>query len=100
MEITDQMHPRVVSRVGLPLDEWPHWLSIDRSGRRLVMNSSGYGDGNRMYVMNFDPQTGALALDYKFRDPGSARPGVSMTGKTWPHGFTGKAAPHGTVFSR
>jgi hypothetical protein len=32
--------------------------------------------------------------------PASSSPGVSFNQKTWPHGFTGKAIPHGTVFSR
>jgi hypothetical protein len=45
----------------------------------------------------FDPQTGALTLDGHFRDPGE-RVGVSMDGKSWPHGFHGDAYPHGTVF--
>ena len=41
-----------------------------------------------------------LKLDGRFRDAGSERPGVSMDGKSWPHGFHGDAYPHGTVFSR
>ena len=39
-------------------------------------------------------------MDKRFKDPGSERAGIAMTGRTWPHGFTGKAIPHGTVFSR
>ena len=31
---------------------------------------------------------------------GSERPGASMDGKSWPHGWRGDAYPHGTVFSR
>jgi hypothetical protein len=53
-----------------------------------------------MFVIDFDPATGRLKLDERFRDAGSARPGVSLTQKTWPHGYTGTAIPHGTVFSR
>jgi len=51
-------------------------------------------------MFNFDPQTGALKIDDHFRDSGSERAGVSMDGKSWPHGFQGDAYPHGTVFSR
>lgn len=100
MDITDPMHPREVSRVKLGDDESPHWLAIDLTGRRLVVNSGGYAKGNRLYVINFDRRNGQLSFDDKFRDAGSERPGIDLTGKTWPHGFTGKAVPHGTVFSR
>jgi hypothetical protein len=41
-----------------------------------------------------------VKLDERFRDRGSDRPGVSMDGKSWPHGFRGNAYAHGTVFSR
>jgi len=99
MDIADPMHPREVSRVTFD-DEGPHWISMDPTGRRVVLNSSGYAKGNRLYVINFDPSSGQLTMDDKFRDPGSSHPGIDLTGKTWPHGFTGKAAPHGTVFSR
>jgi hypothetical protein len=64
------------------------------------MNSGGYAKGNRLFVIDFDPASGALSIDDRFRDPGSTRPGIDLTGKRWPHGFSGKAAAHGTVFSR
>ena len=38
------------------------------------------------------------SLDERFRDPGSDRPGVSFERAEWPHGRTGPARPHGTVF--
>jgi hypothetical protein len=100
VDITDPERPREVSTLALGDDEKPHWISIDRTGRRLVLNSAGDGTGNRLYLIDLDPSTGQLTLDERFRDAGAARPGVSFTGKTWPHGFTGKAVPHGTVFSR
>lgn len=98
LDIADPEHPREVSSLDLGEDEQPHWLAIDPTGRRLVVSSSGYG--SRLYVVDFDPATGALALDERFRDAGAERPGVRMANKTWPHGFTGTAVPHGTVFSR
>ena len=100
LDIADPEHPREVATLKLGDDEQPHWLAIDAAGRRLALNSAGAGTGNRLFVIDFDPGSGALALDERFRDPGAARPGVSFSQKTWPHGFTGKAIPHGTVFSR
>jgi hypothetical protein len=51
-------------------------------------------------VIDFDPSTGALAVDRRFHDANDPRPGIDLNGKQWPHGFTGNAHPHGTVFSR
>lgn len=100
LDITDPEHPRQVSSLKLGDDEQPHWIAIDPTGRRIVLNSAGGGSGNRLFVVDFDPASGALALDERFRDAGAARPGVSFTQKTWTHGFSGTAVPHGTVFSR
>ena len=100
MDVTDPMHPREVSRLDIGKDEGPHWISIDQSGTRVVLNSAGSGMGNRLYIVNLDPKTGSLSFDEKFRDAGSSRPGITLTDKTWPQGFIGKVTPHGTVFSR
>lgn len=61
------------------------------------MNSGGAG--KRLFIIDFDPATGQLALDRKFRDAGSDAPGINLTGANWP-GFTGTVSPHGAVFSR
>ena len=98
-DISDLAHIREVSRVKFDDKQKPHWIAADAEGRRIILNSGEYGE-HRMFMLNFDPQTGALTLDARFRDAGSERPGVSMDGKTWPHGFQGDAYPHGTVFSR
>ncbi len=98
-DISDLAHIREVSRVTFDGKQKPHWISADEDGRRIVLNSGEYGD-HRLFIVNFDPQTGALTLDGRFRDPESEQPGVSMDGKSWPHGFRGDAYPHGTVFSR
>ncbi len=100
MDIADPEHPREVSRVSFGDDEGPHWISIDPAGRRIVLNSAGYAKSNRLFLVDLDRSSGKLSIDERFRDPGSARAGIDMTGKQWPHGFSGKAAPHGTVFSR
>ena len=96
LDITDAEHPREVSRVTLPSDESPHWIAIDASGRRVVLNSGG--KGSRLFVIDFDPANGRLALDERFRDPGSETTGISLSGANWP-GFTGVVRPHGAVFS-
>jgi hypothetical protein len=99
LDITNAEHPREVATL-VGDDEQPHWILIDATGRRIVLNSSGGGTGNRLFILNFDPGTGRLSFDERFRDEGSSRPGIRLTGKTWPHGFTGTPVPHGTVFSR
>jgi hypothetical protein len=100
LDISDPEHPREVSTLDVGGDEKPHWIAIDRTGRRVVLNSSGGGTSNRLYIIDFDPATGKLSMDERFRDAGATRPGVRLTNRTWPHGFTGTAWPHGTVFSR
>jgi 56kDa selenium binding protein (SBP56) len=98
-DISDPAHIREVSRVSFDEKQKPHWIAADSEGRRIVLNSGEYGE-HLLFILDFDPQTGSLALDKRFHDSGSNRPGVSMDGKTWPHGFRGDAYPHGTVFSR
>jgi hypothetical protein len=100
LDISNPEQPREVSKLVVGEDEQPHWISIDATGRRLVLNSSGGGTGNRLFVINLDPDTGQLSLDERFRDKDSTRPGITLTGRRWPHGFSGTAVPHGTVFSR
>lgn len=98
-DISDLGHIREVSRITFDDKQKPHWIAADADGRRIVLNSGEYGE-HRLFLVNFDPQTGSLSLDGRFRDAGSERPGVSMDGKSWPHGFHGDAYAHGTVFSR
>ena len=99
LDISDPEHPRQVSTVSFGDDEAPHWAAVDPAGRRVVVNSAG-STPNRLFIVDVDPATGALSLDQRFRDAGSSSPGVRLTGKSWPHGFSGRTQPHGTVFSR
>jgi 56kDa selenium binding protein (SBP56) len=100
LDISDPEKPREVSRVTLDAGQKPHWVSADAAGTRIVLNSDENGPDHRLFIINFDPQTGSAKLDEHFRDRGSDHPGVSMDGKSWPHGFHGNAYAHGTVFSR
>ena len=100
LDISDPERPREVSRLTFDAGQKPHWVALDPSGTRIVLNSNENGPDHRLFMVNFDPNTGSVKLDDHFRDPGSDRPGVSMDGKSWPHGFHGNAYAHGTVFSR
>jgi hypothetical protein len=98
LDITDAEHPREVSRVSLGAGEHPHWIAIDSAGHRIVLNSAGRG--NRLFIIDLARKTGKLTVDKRFHDSGSAQAGISMSGRTWPHGFVGSAVPHGSVFSQ
>jgi hypothetical protein len=98
-DISDLAHIREVSRITFDDKQKPHWISADADNRRIIVNSGEYAD-HRLFIVNLDPQTGILTLDKTFRDSGSEQAGVSMDGKSWPHGFKGDAYEHGTVFSR
>ena len=98
-DLSDPSQIREVSRLAFDDKQKPHWISADQDGSRIVMNSGEYGE-HRLFIINFDKTTGRLELDRRFRDPGSDRPGVSMDGKSWSHGFRGDAYAHGAVFSR
>lgn len=55
---------------------------------------------DRLYNVALDPATGALTMGTGFHDPVDERPGIAMKGRVRPHGWTGTAIPHATVFSR
>lgn len=99
MDISDPTAPREVSRAVLGAGDVPHWLSVSPDQRRVVV--TGYGTlRHRVVIVRFDPATGALAVDERFREPGASEPGFRMDDKTWPHGGNAKGIPHGAVFSR
>jgi len=99
LDISDPEHPREVSTVDVGDDEQPHWIAADSAGRRIVLNSAGGGSGNRVFIIDFDPKTGALSMDERFRDPGASRPGVRFSQRSWSPGAAYTAIPHGAVFS-
>ncbi|MGH7571438.1 MAG: hypothetical protein ACREMK_06295 [Gemmatimonadota bacterium] len=97
LDVSEPSLPREVSRVTLGPRNFPHWLALDPAGGRIVVADRGDGEA-RIYVLTFDPETGELAVDERFRDPGAERPGVDFMRAVWPHGATGAARPHGSVF--
>lgn len=97
LDISDLAHVRKVSSISFDERQRPHWLASD--GNRVVMvNEPGATSERRMWMLKLDRGTGALSLDSAFRDAGSARPGLAFDRDRWPHGATGTAVPHGTVF--
>jgi hypothetical protein len=99
LDISDPGAPREASRVALGDGDVPHWIAISPDHRRVVV--TGYqGMQHRVVIARFDPATGQLALDDRFREAGATDPGFRMDNKTWPHGGTAKGIPHGAVFSR
>lgn len=71
-------------------------MAFDDGGSRLVVN-----DGkSHLYLVSLERRTGALAIDQAFRDSAATIPGVTFARERWPHGSTGAAVPHGSVFAR
>jgi hypothetical protein len=98
LDISDPAHPREVSRLAFDSAAVPHWISLEPNHRRVVI--TGYGSfAHRVMMASFDERTGRLALDTRFRDAGATEAGVRMDGKSWPHGGSAAAIPHGAVFS-
>jgi hypothetical protein len=100
LDMSDPSAPVVVDRLERDGEWWPHWISLEPGGNRIVLTS---GEGNTLYrvlMATLDPETGKLAWDDTFRDPGSSVPGVTFQRDEWPHGAAGPARPHGAVFSR
>jgi len=96
LDVSDPTRPREVSRVAFDSTFKPHWLAFDKGGSRLVVN-----DGKRrLYLVSLNQRTGALETDQSFRDPRAPHAGVTFARARWPHGISGEAVPHGSVFSR
>jgi hypothetical protein len=99
LDISDPSSPREVSRLTLAPQDVPHWIAISPDQRRVVV--TGYeGLQHRVLMARFDPASGKLAIDGRFREEGSTEPGFRMDNKTWPHGGSAKGIPHGAVFGK
>jgi hypothetical protein len=53
-----------------------------------------------MLMLRFDDRTGQLSVDEAFGGHSAAPPGVDFDRAEWPHGKSGKALVHGTIFSK
>ncbi|HTJ64691.1 MAG TPA: hypothetical protein VL899_12870 [Alphaproteobacteria bacterium] len=96
LDIKDGARPAEVARVVLDPQIQPHWTGYDPKTRRLAV--TGY-DEDRLFMLTFDPATGALAVDTAFHDD-KGKPGFDFAERTWPHGWTGAGQAHGVVFTR
>ncbi len=92
LDVSDPANPREVSRVVLGDDVSPHWLASDAAGRRLVMDA-GSNRNSHLYLLRFDPATGAISRDERF-------PVLDMSSVDVPGVGTVRGVPHGAVFSR
>jgi hypothetical protein len=97
LDVRDSGKPVKVSQLSIAADQFTHWLAWDEVGSRIIVNSGG--TDSRLFMLRFDRKTGAVTMDDDFRNPGSTRPGFSMSNIDWPHGFHGTGLPHGAVFS-
>ena len=97
LDVRDLKNVRRVSSVSFDERQRPHWLATDGS-RIVVVNEPSATAERRMWMLQLDRANGQLTLDSDFRDAGSSRPGIAFDRVDWPHGRTGHAVPHGTVF--
>jgi hypothetical protein len=91
LNISDPRRPREVARLTLDTTQVPHWVGLEPNGDRLVITGFEALE-SRVLLAHLDQLTGALRLDPSFN--------VNFDREQWPHGNTGRAIPHGAVFSR
>ena len=98
LDVSHPANPAEVSRLILN-DRYvtPHWLAADRKSGRLVITGA---DESWVLLVHFDDETGQLSIDEAFRDEGAAHPGVNFDRMQWPHGDTGAAKVHGSLFGK
>ncbi len=95
LDVRNPLRPRHVSSLSFDERQRPHWLASD--GEKIVVVNEPFAEA-RLWMLRFDRDTGQLRLDDAFRDADADRPGLSFDRAQWPHGVTGRAVPHGTVF--
>jgi hypothetical protein len=98
LDIANGAKPVEVSRLKISDAFYPHWTSYDPQTHRLAVTGGGKEE-TRLYVLKFDPATGALSIDNAFHDTGG-KAGFDFADRDWPHGWKGSGSPHGAVFSR
>ena len=99
LDVSNPSQPREIARLTLGPNEVPHWIALEPGGDRLVI--TGYrAIESRVLLAQVDRASGAIRLDTTFKARGEALPGVDFASVRWPHGASGRAIPHGAVFSR
>jgi len=97
LDISNPAKPVQLASFATDSTFFPHWLSGDPGGDRLVMTDQGDGSP-RIMIAKLDRSTGKITWDEKFRDPGSTKPGISLENVNWPNGVKGKVFAHGALF--
>jgi hypothetical protein len=98
LDVSNPDRPIEVSRLSLPARfHMPHWVAADRSSGRVAV--TGARD-SWVLMLKFDDRTGQLSVDEAFGGHSAAPPGVDFDRAEWPHGKSGKALVHGTIFSK
>jgi hypothetical protein len=98
VDIANATKPVEVSRVKFGDHFRPHWTGWDAKTNRVVVTPGPSGE-ERLYLLKFDPATGALSIDEGFHDS-DGKAGFNFADREWPQGWKGTGAPHGVVFSR
>lgn len=94
LDTSNPEKPVEVSRLTLPQGfHVPHWIAADRNSDRIAVTGM---KASWLAMLKFDETTGLLSLDEHFGTAG----GIQFDRAEWPHGASGKAIVHGTVFSR
>ncbi|MDQ2648817.1 MAG: selenium-binding family protein [Actinomycetota bacterium] len=109
--------PRLVDALEIPdnTSGGPHWGTLDnfekqpdgtyrevRAQKRIAVSNyfvalSGV-DGNHKVNMLDIADDGTLSFDTKFRDENEGTVGIDFNRTVWPHGRTGAAKPHSSLF--
>ncbi len=97
LDLSNLARPKEVSELKLGPKDFPHWLALEPGGRRIVM--TGYAALTNQVAMIDVGASGKLSVDSRFHSGPVNEPGIRLDMKKWPHGGTGAAIPHGTVFS-
>lgn len=89
LDVSNPARPRRVSELTLTQGWSPHWLSLAPDRKRIVV--TGYeGMESKLFIVTLNPANGRLSLTDQ----------IEFDRIDWPHGATGRAIPHGAVFSR
>jgi hypothetical protein len=98
IDISQPDQPREVSRFDTPERFLPHWTAADPRSNRIVVSPDGPSDP-AVAILRIDPETGVLSIDREFgKDESSI--GISFARDIWPHGQTGPAIPHASLFGQ
>ncbi len=88
LDLSDPTAPREVARMSLDRSRFPgvHWVSVDKDGTRIAIT----GEGMWLAMAHFDPQTGALTLDERFKGAEASSAGMMVRNRDGamlhPHG--------------